>query len=69
MGNGFVTPGDFSWTELMTRDVDAMAKKAKEAGATIIVPPTDIPNVGRFCRFQDPEGAVLSVITYLKKEM
>jgi predicted enzyme related to lactoylglutathione lyase len=131
MGNRFETPGDFSWTELMTRDVagakkfyaevlgwemedmpmgegqpyvvlkaggtgvggmmsmpesvpsqvpphwaayvtvedvDATAKKAEQAGATIIVPPTDIPNVGRFCTFQDPQGAVLSVISYIKKD-
>jgi predicted enzyme related to lactoylglutathione lyase len=129
MGNRFETPGDFSWTELMTRDiegakkfygevlgwemedmpmgegqpytvlkaggagvggimpmpesvpqhvpphwaayvtvedVDATAKKAEQSGATVIVPPTDIPNVGRFCTFQDPQGAVLSVITYKK---
>jgi hypothetical protein len=23
-----------------------------------------IPNVGRFCTFQDPQGAVISAITY-----
>jgi predicted enzyme related to lactoylglutathione lyase len=131
MGNRFETPGDFSWTELMTRDVDgakkfyaevlgwemedmpmgegqpyvvlkaggtgvggimlmpesvpqqvpphwdayvtvedvdATAKKAEQSGATIIVPPTDIPNVGRFCTFQDPQGAVLSVISYIRKD-
>jgi predicted enzyme related to lactoylglutathione lyase len=131
MGNRFETHGDFSWTELMTRDVDgakkfysevlgwkmedmpmgearpyivlkaggeavggimlmpksvppqvpphwaayvtvedvdATAKKAKEAGATLIVPPTDIPKVGRFCTFEDPQGAVLSVISYIKKD-
>ena len=126
MGDRFKTHGDFSWTELMTRDVerakkfygellgwsmeempmaegpyvilkaggagvggimlmpaqvppqvpahwasyvtvddvDAVAKKAEGMGATLIVPPTDIPKVGRFCTFQDPERAVLSVISY-----
>jgi hypothetical protein len=131
MGNRFETPGDFSWTELMTRDiqgakkfygevlgwemedmpmgegrpyivlkaggqgvggmmlmpesvpqnvpphwaayvtvddVDATAKKAEASGAKLIVPPTDIPNVGRSCTFQDPQGAVLSVISYEKKD-
>ena len=129
MGNRFETYGDFSWCELLTRDVegskkfyrdvlgwemeempmegssytvikaggqsvagimtmppevpqqvpshwgsyvtvddvDAVAKKAQGAGATIVVPPTDIPKVGRFCTFQDPQGAVLSVIAYAKK--
>jgi predicted enzyme related to lactoylglutathione lyase len=48
-------------------DVDASAKKAEELGAAVMVPPTDIPDVGRFCVFRDPQGAVLSVITYLRK--
>jgi predicted enzyme related to lactoylglutathione lyase len=129
MGNRFETHGDFSWSELMTRDVegskkfykellgwetdempmqegvytvfkvggeavggmmsmpaevpdmvpthweayvtvrdvDAVAKKAQEMGATLIVPPRDIPNVGRFSTIQDPQGAVINVIQYLKK--
>ncbi|MFZ1948288.1 MAG: VOC family protein [bacterium] len=129
MGNRFETHGDFSWTELLTRDVagskkfykellgwemddmpmgegqpytvlkaggqsvggimvmpkevpafvpahwapyvtvtdvDAVAAKAKQLGAELIVPPMDIPNVGRFCTFKDPQGAILSVITYAK---
>ena len=129
MGNRFETHGDFSWSELMTRDiegskkfyrdvlgwemdempmqegvytvlkaggeavggimpmpaevpemvpthwatyvtvgdVDAVAKKAQEMGATIIVPPRDIPDVGRFATIQDPQGGVINVIQYLKK--
>ncbi len=129
MGNRFETHGDFSWAELMTRDVegskkfykellgwemeempmeggtytvlkaggeavggmmpmpaevpemvpthwaayitvndvDAVAKKAQEMGATVIVPPTDIPEVGRFSTMKDPQGAVINVIQYLKK--
>ena len=47
--------------------VDASARKAEELGATVMVPPTDIPDVGRFCVFRDPQGAVLSMITYLRK--
>ena len=37
--------------------------KAFDLGGTIVMPPTDIPNVGRFCQIQDPTGAVFSVIT------
>lgn len=52
----------------MTVDnVDASAKKVQELGGRIMVPPTDIPEVGRFCVFHDPQGAVLALITYLKK--
>lgn len=50
-------------------DVDATAGKAVELGAKICVPPTDIPNVGRFCVLQDPQGAAISVITYMKSGM
>jgi predicted enzyme related to lactoylglutathione lyase len=45
-------------------DVDATAAKAEELGGKILVPPTDIPNVGRFCVLQDPQGSVISAITY-----
>ena len=126
MGKRFQTPGDFSWTELMTRDVDAaksfyravlgweledinmpsgpyttiqaggeqvggimpmpedvpagtpphwatyvtvqdvdtVAARIRRHGGTVLVPPMDIPFVGRFCTFCDPQGAVLSVISY-----
>jgi predicted enzyme related to lactoylglutathione lyase len=57
-----------SWGAYVTvDDVDATAQKAQALGARTIVPPTDIPDVGRFFMFQDPQGAVLSVITYLEK--
>jgi hypothetical protein len=48
-------------------DVDRTAAWVAELGGKIAVPPTDIPGVGRFCLFQDPQGAYISVITYLKK--
>jgi uncharacterized protein len=44
-----------------TADVDADAKKASEKGATVIVPPTDIPNTGRFAVFLDPQGAAFAL--------
>jgi len=44
-------------------DVDATARKAQELGGKIHLPPTDIPNVGRFCVIQDPQGALISAIT------
>lgn len=57
------------WGAYVTvNDVDLTAKKAGELGAQIIVPPTDIPDVGRFSVFRDPQGATLSIITYLKKD-
>jgi predicted enzyme related to lactoylglutathione lyase len=44
-------------------DVDATAKLVEELGGKILLPPTDIPKVGRFCVIQDPQGAMISAIT------
>ncbi len=49
-------------------DVDAIAKEAVELGAKMLVPLMDVASVGRFCTFQDPQGAVISVITYATPE-
>ena len=43
-------------------DVDASAARIKAAGGAIHVPPTDIPNVGRFAMVQDPQGVVFYVM-------
>lgn len=40
-------------------DPDGMAERAAAAGATLTVPPTDIPGVGRFAEIEDPEGAAV----------
>jgi len=45
-------------------DVDTTARDAERLGAKVLVPPRDIPNVGRFCVIQDPQGAVINAITY-----
>jgi len=37
----------------------AMWGKAEKLGGKVLVPPRDIPNVGRFCVIQDPQGATL----------
>ena len=45
-------------------DVDLTARTAEQLGAKLCMPPHDIPNVGRFCVIQDPQGAVINAITY-----
>lgn len=51
------------WTSYFAvEDCDATAQRAGRMGATVLVPPTDIPDVGRFAVIQDPQGAVFSVI-------
>ncbi|HWS55259.1 MAG TPA: VOC family protein [Pyrinomonadaceae bacterium] len=44
-------------------DVDERAARVEGLGGKVCVPPTDIPNVGRFCVVTDPSGATLSLIT------
>ena len=46
-------------------DVDAAAGKVRDLGGDILVPLKDIPGVGRFCVIRDPQGATLTLITYL----
>jgi predicted enzyme related to lactoylglutathione lyase len=54
------------WGIYVTVDnVDLTAKKVEELGGKIIRPPWDIPNTGRMCVFSDPQGAVISAITYV----
>ena len=53
------------WGAYITVDnVDETAGKAEGLGAKIMIPPRDIPNVGRFAVIQDPQGAFISLITY-----
>jgi len=52
-----------AWTPyVQVANADQAADKAKRLGATIIVPPTSIPNVGRFAIFADSQGAVTGVL-------
>ena len=45
-------------------DVDASSETAVRLGAVLLMQPTDIPGIGRFCTIKDPQGAVISLITY-----
>jgi predicted enzyme related to lactoylglutathione lyase len=57
-----------SWGLYVTvADVDATAKLAVEMGGKVLMPPQDIPQVGRFCVLQDPQGATIKAITYVQQ--
>jgi uncharacterized protein len=50
------------WTPYFAvEDVDAAAAKVQELGGQAHVPPTDIPNVGRFAMLADPQGAKFAI--------
>ena len=54
------------WGSYVTVDqVDEVAARCTELGGKVLVPPMDIPSVGRMTVIQDPQGAVLNLISYL----
>ncbi|MEV7598707.1 VOC family protein [Kitasatospora sp. NPDC089797] len=56
---GPLDPGDrSSWTTYFrTADVEATARAAEQAGGTVLVPPSDVMQEGRFAQLADPQGA------------
>ncbi len=51
------------WLPYVTvADCDATSSKVTRNGGRLLVPPKDIPKVGRFAVFMDPTGAALAVI-------
>lgn len=57
-------PFSFWLAYVQVADTDATVERAKELGAEITVPPTDIPEVGRFACFTDPQGATLAILSF-----
>lgn len=49
-------------------DVDRSVRHAEEAGASVHVPPTDIPGVGRFAFLADPQGALFYLMRGASEE-
>ena len=43
-------------------DTDRLCERATRLGAKVTVPPTDIPNVGRFACWLDPQQAAIAII-------
>jgi predicted enzyme related to lactoylglutathione lyase len=53
------------WGSYVTvQDVDQTLARCNSLGGKVLMPAMDIPGVGRMAVFQDPQGAVLSVIAY-----
>lgn len=47
-------------------DVDATARKTKQLGGKVLLPPTDVPGFGRAAVLRDPQGAAFGIFTQLK---
>jgi len=52
-------------TYFSTGDVDASTARAQELGATVMVPPTPLADVGRFAVLADPTGAAFGLYVQL----
>ncbi len=63
MIGGYVKPEDKSpahWTSyLSVTDVEAALQRVADAGGKVLVPPFDVPTIGRMAKIVDPTGASL----------
>ena len=55
-------PGSFWLTYIAVENCDATVDKAASLGGKVLMPGTDIPGIGRFAAFLDPQGAAFSVL-------
>jgi predicted enzyme related to lactoylglutathione lyase len=49
-------------TYFAVSDADGTVARAQKLGGKVFMPPTDIPNTGRFAILQDPQGAIFAII-------
>jgi hypothetical protein len=55
-------PQQSHWLEYISvKDVDASTRNAGEIGGKTLVPPTDIPTIGRFSVIADAQGAAIAL--------
>jgi len=50
--------GSYWHSYIAVDDVDNCAKQVSVLGGKVLVPPHDVPNVGRICAVSDPTGAI-----------
>lgn len=57
-----------SWSCYVTvSNVDEAIAKCTALGGSVLMPPMDVPTVGRMACIRDPQGATLNLITYEPK--
>ena len=66
MRTGGARPGWLGYVQVA--DTDAAAASIAEAGGAVHMPPTDIPDIGRFALVADPGGAYFYVMTPTPRE-
>ena len=66
MGAEYGDMPPFWMVYIETANCDATAERAAKLGAKTMVPPTDIPGVGRFAILGDKQGAGFGILQYSK---
>ncbi len=63
------TPSNSSFwhSYISVDDVDQCAKRAPALGGSVVVPPHDVPDVGRICIVADPTGAIAHLMQPVKQ--
>jgi len=58
------TPGEGSYwhSYIAVDDIDDCAEKTAVLGGKVLVPPHDVPDVGRICAVSDPTGAIVHLM-------
>jgi uncharacterized protein len=59
-----MVPHSFWLPYIVVDNPDSISERAQRLGATVTVPPTDIPNIGRFSCWMDPQNAAIAVISF-----
>lgn len=59
--------GSYWHAYIAVDDVEACARQAPLLGGSVVVPPHDVPEVGRVCAVADPTGAVAHLMQPLKR--
>ncbi len=53
---------------ISVEDVEISARQVKDLGGKVVLPPTEIPGIGRFCVIMDAQGVSLNLISYVKDD-
>jgi len=66
INGGIMTPQEGPWPGNMAfyidvEDLAVYRKKIVDAGGKIVVEQMEVPNVGAFCLFEDPDGRVMGI--------
>ena len=59
--------GSFWHSYIAVEDVEECARQAPLLGGSVVVPPHDVPDVGRICIVADPTGAIAHLMQPLKQ--